>query len=68
MEVWSEIGSTAGEIYNMLKDTDKPMSVHSIKERLKYRSLAEYAIGWLAREGKLEIIREKGKIDVKLKK
>ncbi|HLA84443.1 MAG TPA: winged helix-turn-helix domain-containing protein [Thermoguttaceae bacterium] len=53
-----EIGETAGLIWHTL-DQSGPMSLAKLVKKLgKARDLIMQALGWLAREGKIEIREE----------
>jgi Winged helix-turn-helix domain (DUF2582) len=54
-----QIGVTAGIVWQVLRDQG-PLSVAKVVERVEgNRDLVMQAIGWLAREGKLEISETK---------
>lgn len=59
MDLWGEIGATAGTIYTSFNGNG-PTTVSAIKKKVKANANAELAIGWLAREGKARI-EKKGK-------
>jgi hypothetical protein len=51
----AEIGKTAGEIWEYLGQNG-PMRVAELPERIKRKSvLIHQALGWLAREGKIDL-------------
>lgn len=60
-------GVNAGKVWNVLNSSQKPLSVTEIvrKTGLK-RDEVFAALGWLGREGKIEIIKEKDKFLYKL--
>lgn len=50
------IGLWAGEVWNALHDADSALSVKGLKKATKLKEKEVYAaIGWLAREGKLNV-------------
>lgn len=54
-----DIGSTAGQIWRTLK-ADGEMSVAALKKSLKVKdTTVDWAIGWLAREDKIILRRER---------
>lgn len=62
-----EIGSTAGEIWRLLKDRGD-MSVSGVVMALNTsQSTAYMALGWLAREEKLEFVKKSRGMVVRLK-
>lgn len=62
-----EIGTTAGKVWQTL-DTKGEMSVSAIKKSLGAKdAVVDYAIGWLAREGKLAFRKDKNVLKVSLK-
>lgn len=51
------IGETAGKVYNYI-DSEGEVTLASLKKNLNLKGdLVPLSIGWLAREGKLEINR-----------
>ncbi|WP_456472470.1 winged helix-turn-helix domain-containing protein [Methanocaldococcus sp.] len=67
--LWAKIGETAGRIYHLLEEGEK--SLYQIEKTLKkegYNSnIIKMAIGWLAREDKVEVLKDKNKWVIKLK-
>ncbi|WP_457611739.1 winged helix-turn-helix domain-containing protein [Methanocaldococcus sp.] len=67
--LWAKIGETAGRIYHLLEEGEK--SLYQIEKTLKkegYSSnIIKMAIGWLAREDKVEVLKDKNKWVIKLK-
>jgi Mn-dependent DtxR family transcriptional regulator len=62
----SEIGEKAGEIWHLLND-EGPLTLAQIKKKLgKSSELVSFALGWLAREGKVRITPEKRGYKVQL--
>ena len=67
MEIILEVGETAGKIWHLLND-EGPHTLAQIKKRLNGSSeLASLALGWLAREDKVEIRQDKKSYKVALK-
>lgn len=63
-----QIGSTAGKVWHAL-DAKGEMSVTALKKAVGGTdSMVDYAIGWLAREGKVFFRKEKNVVKVGLKK
>ncbi len=63
----SEIGFTAGDIYHLLKKNGA-MALKDILNNLKAdQTTAVMAIGWLAREDKIEFVQEGKKRLIRLK-
>ena len=61
-----EIGTTAGTIWEAL-DSKGELSVTSLKQQVEGKSpVFEWAIGWLAREGKVTITRQQKGYRVRL--
>ena len=62
-----EIGAVAGAIWHAL-DTEGEMTLAKLKKEVDAEgSLFDWAIGWLAREDKIALTREKRSIVVCLK-
>jgi len=60
MDIQAEIGFTAGEIY--FSGIDKPVEIEKVQKKInKGEHIFYLAVGWLAREGKIEIYAEKNK-------
>ena len=67
MDLKSQVGETAGHVWNLLS-RDGPQTLVQAKKKLNVRGeLLNLAIGWLAREDKVDIIQEKKSFRVKLK-
>jgi len=67
LEIILEVGETAGKIWHLLND-EGPQTLAQIKKRVNGSSeLASLALGWLAREDKVEIRLEKKSYKVALK-
>lgn len=62
-----QIGNTAGEVWRLL-DQDGAHSLAQLKKKLSSSGeLLGFAVGWLAREDKLEIFKEKRAVMLRLK-
>jgi len=58
MDTIDEIGATAGDIWRWLRDRGK-VSVSAVEKGVNApRRQIHMAIGWLAREGKIELAEE----------
>jgi len=63
----TEIGFIAGDIYKLLKEKG-PLSLKEILSSLKAeQTIAVMAVGWLAREDKIEFYQEGKKRLIRLK-
>ena len=61
------IGSTAGQVWEFLSQHGK-CSLNGVQRAVRApKSLVDMAIGWLAREGKVELTQEKRSIQVWIK-
>jgi len=63
MDLWGEIGATAGTIYTNFIGKGAT-NITQVKKKVKSKVSVEMAIGWLTREGKAKISK-KGK-DIKI--
>jgi hypothetical protein len=62
-----QVGVTAGKVWHILKDHG-PQSLAQVKKKLNGSGeLVGFALGWLAREDKVEISLEKKTFKVALK-
>jgi hypothetical protein len=67
MDATGHVGEVAGEVWRLL-DQSGPLSLAQMKKKLNGNSeLLGFAVGWLAREDKLEILAEKKSFRVQLK-
>jgi len=65
--VSAQVGDAAGEVWRLL-DQGGPQTLAQLRKKLDGGSeLLDFAVGWLAREDKLEILREKKSILLRLK-
>ncbi len=57
-----QIGETAGQVWNFLRENGKS-SVSAVEKGVRApKLLVHMAVGWLAREGKLDFVEEKGSL------
>jgi hypothetical protein len=67
VEIKEQVGITAGKIWHELNDVG-PQTLAQLKKKLNGSGeLVGFALGWLAREDKIEISQEKKSIKVALK-
>ena len=69
VDVQTSIGGTAGEIYDALKDKGEARANQLLSytaEKVNHEKLHE-GLGWLAKEGKLEMKKEDGDVKYQLK-
>lgn len=67
MAIKNEIGVMAGQIWSLLNN-DGPQTAAQIRKKLGAQpDLTDYALGWLAREDKIEFVQEKRTLRVTLK-
>lgn len=67
MEIKGQVGETAGKIWEMLNESG-PQTLPQIKKGLNGTGeLVGFALGWLAREDKVDISQEKKTINVTLR-
>ena len=67
LELKEQVGTTAGKVWQILSDSG-PQTVAQLKKRLNGSSeLVGFALGWLAREDKIDISQEKKSLKVVLK-
>ena len=67
MELKPDIGETAGEIWTLLS-SDGAQTLAQLKKRLKGKGdTLDFAVGWLAREDKIEMTSEKKTTRIQLK-
>jgi len=67
MQINGQVGETAGKIWHLLND-EGPQTTSQLKK--KFNGSGEvlgFALGWLAREGKVEITQDKKIVTVALK-
>jgi len=67
MPVIGQVGETAGQVYRLLA-SEGPQSAAQLKKKLNPKGeLLSMALGWLAREDKIELLNEKKTLVVQLK-
>jgi hypothetical protein len=67
VEIKEQVGVTAGKVWQMLNDLG-PQTLAQLKKRLNGSGeLVGFALGWLAREDKIDISQEKKGFKVALK-
>lgn len=67
MEIRDQVGATAGEVWHLLND-EGPQTLAQIKKKLNGTGeIVSLALGWLAREDKVEIAQEKRSYRAQLK-
>jgi len=67
VEMNEHVGVTAGKVWHMLKDLG-PQTLAQLKKRLNGSGeLVGFALGWLAREDKIDISPDKKSFKVALK-
>ncbi|AIJ04878.1 hypothetical protein JH146_0027 [Methanocaldococcus bathoardescens] len=68
-DMWGKIGETAGRIYHLLEEGEKSLSqIEKILRKEGYNSnIVKMAIGWLAREDKIFVLKDEKKWVIKLK-
>lgn len=67
MDIKEEVGETAGKVWQLLS-RDGPQTLAQATKKLDVPSeLLNFAIGWLAREDKVDVSRDKKEVRVQLK-
>ena len=67
MEINAQVGETAGKVWHLLND-EGPHTFAQLKKKLDGSGeLLSFALGWLAREDKVDITQEKKLVKVALK-
>jgi hypothetical protein len=67
MDMQNDIGETAGKVWQALSD-EGPQTVVQLKKKLKASNeLLYFALGWLAREDKVEIVSAQKSFRVQLR-
>ncbi len=67
MEMKAAVGETAGKIWRSLS-ADGPQTVSQLKKKVNGSSeLVGYALGWLAREDKIDFVQEKKSVLIQLR-
>jgi hypothetical protein len=67
VETRQQLGVTAGKVWHILNDSG-PQTVAQLKKKLNGSGeVVGFALGWLAREDKIDISQEKNNFKVALK-
>ena len=67
MAIKAQVGQMAGEVWELLA-SDGPLTLAQLKMKLNAQAeIRSYALGWLAREDKIEFIPEKKTVRIQLK-
>ena len=67
MEINGKVGGAAGQVWHALS-SEGPQTVSQLKTKLNGSSeVVNFALGWLAREDKVEIVQDKKSFKAKLK-
>jgi len=67
MEINGQVGETAGKIWHLLNQAG-PHTIPQLKKKLDGSGeLVNFALGWLAREEKVDITQEKKVVTVALR-
>lgn len=67
MAVNHQVGETAGAIWNLL-ERNGPQTLAQLKKKLDGNGeLMNFAVGWLAREEKVEIIEDRKTFQIRLR-
>jgi Winged helix-turn-helix domain (DUF2582) len=67
MEINEKVGEAAGKVWQALS-SEGPQTVTQLKKQLNGSSeVVTFALGWLAREDKVEITQDKKTFKIKLK-
>lgn len=66
IDMWAEIGQTAGEIYNTYKGKGEFSLMKAGEASKSDSNVVAMALGWLAREGKLEVKKTKRAYEMKI--
>jgi len=66
IDMWAEIGKTAGEVYRGFKDKGTFSLVNAIEVSKSDSNVVLMALGWLAREGKIEIKKTRKAYEMKI--
>jgi hypothetical protein len=67
VQLTEQVGTTAGKVWHILNDSG-PQTIAQLKKKLNGTGeLVGFALGWLAREDKIDISQEKKSLKVSLK-
>jgi hypothetical protein len=66
-EIKSQVGEAAGRVWQALT-TDGPMTLAQLKKKLSGQGdMLGYALGWLAREDKIDMVLQKKTLRLQVK-
>jgi len=66
VDIKNQVGETAGRVWRALSENG-PYTVAQLRKLIGGSDLVNFALGWLAREDKIEITPEKKSYRVRLK-
>jgi hypothetical protein len=67
LDIKAQVGETAGKVWELLS-AEGPQTLAQIKKKIKNSNdLLPFALGWLAREDKVDIKQEKKTYHIQLK-
>lgn len=67
MEIKEQVGLTAGQVWHLLNETG-PLTLAQLKKKVNGESeWLNFALGWLAREDKIDLVQVKKSLRVQLK-
>jgi hypothetical protein len=67
MAIKAQVGELAGEVWRLLAN-EGPLTLAQLKKKLDAKGeLLSYALGWLAREDKIDFVSEKKTMRVQLR-
>jgi len=67
MEINTKVGETAGKIWHLLNE-EGPLTFSQLRKKLNGSGeILSFALGWLAREDKVDITQDKKILNVALK-
>ncbi|MCQ6254152.1 winged helix-turn-helix domain-containing protein [Methanocaldococcus sp.] len=68
-DMWGKIGETAGRVYHLLEKGEKSLSQieRCLRKEGYNTNIVKMAIGWLAREDKIFVLKDRNRWIIKLK-
>lgn len=67
MEIKEQVGLTAGQVWQLLNESG-PLTMTQLKKKVNGESeYLNFALGWLAREDKIDMVQVKKNLRVQLK-
>ncbi len=67
MDIKGQVGETAGAVWQALSSVG-PLTLSQLKKKLNGKdALVNFALGWLAREDKIDIIPDKKTLRIQLR-